>query len=146
MTPFTGVIMSVAALFATLLVLKSVTKLRFCVICASIGLTWVALLALYRLGAFHDPVVIALFMGQSVVGVYYLAEKRLPERFKAFRLPFLLTATYAAYALLAGTRGTLIAAAFLAALWLGLSVLHVCRRNPRVKTIVDRLVACCRDW
>lgn len=146
MSPMLFVLLSVTGLFAALLAFKAVTKLRFCVICASVSLTWIGLLIAYRAGVFRDLTVVALLMGQSVVGIYYLAEKRLPERFRVFRLPFLLTATAIAAALLGRLSGAAVVLPALAALWASFGFVYAYRQDTRVKTLADRVVACCKDW
>lgn len=146
MSPMLLVVLSVTGLFAALLAFKAATKLRFCVICASVSLTWIGLLIAYRVGAFHDPVIVALLMGQSVVGIYYLAEKRLPERFHVFRLPFLLSATTGAAVLLGRLTGATAVLSLLAALWASFGFVYAYRQDARIKTLADRVVACCKDW
>lgn len=133
-------------LFAALLLAKNVTRLKFCVICVSVSLTWISLLVMLRRGLFSDPIIVALLMGESVTGLYYLCEKRLAEHLRIFGFPFLLTFTLAAYAAVRGLRGLTPAGIVLAILWSAFLAVFVWRKNPRWRVLADKIVACCRDW
>ncbi len=144
MNPVLAVTVAVAALFAVMLALRSL-GLRLCAICASVTLTWAVLLALYRLGLFPYPSVVALLMGESVVGLYFLVERRAREDLLVFRLPFLLTLTLAAYALL-GQGPVLAPLAALAAIWAVFAAVHAGRTRGRARALAARLIACCKNW
>lgn len=136
----------VAALFVALLITKNITKWKFCVICVSVSTTWMALLVLYWLGLFNEPVIIAVLMGQTIVGLYYFLEKRTDEGLHVFRLPLLLTLTLAAFLALGITTDLVYGFSLLALLWVVMSVLHFYRQSPKTKIVVDRIIACCKDW
>ncbi len=96
----------IIALFFVLLAVKNIfvkkkkTKDNFCVICASISLTWLTLLILYLLNLFDNILIISLLMGMSITGIYYLMERKIGKinkKFKIFRLPFVLTLIIIAY-------------------------------------------------
>lgn len=146
--PISITILSIIILFIILLVLKRLLSIKFCVICTSVSLTWMLLLVLYWLGKFPYPVLIAVLMGQSVVGVYYLLEKKLAEKYYVFRLPFLLTATVIVYLLLkiANLQEMFLAVSILFVLWLLTGLLYLYRHNRRVGKIFKQVIACCRDW
>lgn len=146
MTAITLVFLAIVALFLLLLLGKEITGRKFCVICASIAAGWIGMLVLYRLGVFREPLLIALFMGQSITGIYYLLETKIPERLTVFRLPFLLTATFLAYLLLDGGGGAAGTAVFLGLLWLGFGLVYAWRGKGRIGKIFQRIIACCRDW
>jgi len=137
---------AIIALFALLLGIKELFKLRFCVICASVSLTWFGLLVLYWAGKFSHPALIALLLGQSIVGVYYLFEKKAAEKFHLFRLPFLLTLTLAGFALLGEAQGAAWALVLLGGLWIALLFAYFYRERAGIRGLVKRLIACCRDW
>ncbi len=136
----------IAALFVVLLITKSITQWKFCVICVSVSVTWIALLVLYWLGMFNQPVIIAVLMGQTIVGLYYFLEKNTAEGLHIFRLPLLLTLTLAAFMALGVTTDLVYGVSLLAVLWVVLSLLYFYRQNPKTKIVVDRIIACCRDW
>ncbi|OGG41130.1 hypothetical protein A2118_03595 [Candidatus Kaiserbacteria bacterium GWA2_50_9] len=75
-----------------------------CPICAGSLFTWVGLLGLYFTGYPIDPVLPAVLMGGSVVGIMYQVDKKLSDRsagarlfFKVFFMP---TGIIAAYSIL----------------------------------------------
>lgn len=136
----------IAALFVALLIAKSITKWNFCVICVSISVTWMALLVLYWLGSFNQPIIIAVLMGQTIVGLYYFLEKKTAEGLHIFRLPLLLTLTLAAFVALDVTTDLAYGLSLLAVLWAVLSLLYFYRQSPKTKIVVDRIIACCKDW
>ena len=137
---------AIVSLFTFLLVLKGLVRKNFCVICASVSGTWLGLLVLYWLGVFGEPLLIALLMGQGVVGGYYVLERKVPERFLAFRLPFLLSATFVAYLLIAGASGLFAPFLFLLALWLAFGAFFLFRANEKAGEVFYRLLACCKKW
>ena len=111
--------------FLVLLVLRTWLP-SLCAICLATGLTW-----LYGLFAGWNPVIIAMLMGGSAVGLmYYLKLER-------FKLPFLLTAFSVVYFVLLRTVELRIVI-FLALLWLAFSVL----RGNWLKKVVE----CCKNW
>lgn len=140
------VLLVITVLFVGLLVIKSISKWKFCVICTSVSVTWMALLVLYWLGLFDQPVIIAVLMGQSIVGSYYFLEKTSRESLHIFRLPLLLTLTLAAFVALGVTADLNYGLSLLAALWVVWSLLYLYRQNPRTRIVVDRIIACCKDW
>lgn len=139
---------AIAALFILLLIFKSVSKWKFCVLCASAGITWLALLILYWNGAFNNPVILALLIGNSVVGIYYLVEKKTAEKLHIFRLPFFLTLLLAGYELVAGAAFSQLLAPLLllAFLWFISGILFIYRDRPSLKKAVASLLECCKNW
>lgn len=135
----------VLALFPALLAVKKYTSRSFCVLCLSVSGTWLTLLTLYLTGLFEDPLIIALLIGQSITGIYYLLEKQLEEKYHVFKLPYILTATAAAYLIL---RPVFIMEAFamIAVTWLFFAFLFLYRENSRVRTLFQEAVECCKDW
>ena len=140
------VLLAIIVLFTGLLLLKSVAKWKFCAICTSVSSTWIVLLALYWLGKFDQPLIIAVLMGQSIVGLYYFLEDHTQERLHVFRLPLLLTLTLAAFLALGVDADLAYGVSLLAALWIVLSLLYFYRQDPKTKVVVDRIIACCKDW
>jgi len=140
------VLAMLSGLFVLLLVIKKYTPWQFCVICASVSLTWVSLLVLYWFALFTDPVLIAVLMGQSVVGIYYLLEKKIPKSLLLFRFPFFLTATTLVFAMLGYISSMMWPVLFLVVLWSITSILYAYTRHPRVRRIVSELMACCKNW
>lgn len=145
MTP-TIIFLSTAVLFVALLLFQAISKWKFCALCASVSLVWLVLLLLYKLEKFGNPAILALLMGQSVVGVFYLVEKKVKEKYRLFRLPFLLTLTAVFYLALDATRPAFLAFLIPAGLWFVLFVIYISREQPRLKTAVEKIINCCKNW
>lgn len=141
---------SVIVLFILLLIIKAFLKTKFCVLCLSVGLTWLASLILYKFDLFDNPILTAMLIGNSIVGVYYLVEKGIGERFYVFRLPFFLTLLFAGYFLM--TAFDFVGAQFfvttmlLIFLWLLCGFLYFYRRNAKLKSVVSYIINCCKNW
>jgi len=144
------IFLTIALLFFVLLIAKALIRLKFkkfdfCVICASVSLTWLALLALYYIGFFNNPVLIALLMGGSIVGIFYLIEGKVKKELKLFRLPFLLSLIFAAYLLL--SLSISIKTIFLLiALWLLFLFVFYYRKSKKLKKAIDKIIECCKRW
>jgi len=145
MTLTLTVLLSVTSLFAVFLAAKSLLKIKICPLCAGVFITWTALLVMSWLGYAVDRTIVAVLVGESVVGLYHLAEKKFKEEWGVFRLPFLLSLTLAAIFLLDAERRPLSAIVFLAILWLLLALVHAWRNYPAGRGLVKKLIACCRD-
>ncbi|MDP1719094.1 MAG: hypothetical protein Q8L24_01575 [bacterium] len=76
---------SVICLTGLVWLANKILPFQICPICAGVSGTWLWLLIAYFIGIPIDPVLPAMLMGGSVVGVMYQIEKRLPTG----RLPLL---------------------------------------------------------
>lgn len=139
-------LIAIAILFAFLLLIKNFTTRRFCVLCGAVSLTWIGLLILRELDYVDQPLVLGVLMGESVFGVYHLVEKKVPEAWHVFRLPFLLTVTSIALVVLSPSVPLGLLIIFLASLWIVTAVIFVQRDHGRLRTMAKRLIACCKDW
>ena len=128
-----------AGFFLALIVKRAYPAL--CALCAAVSASWIGMLALRMLGVGVDPVILALLMGQSVVGGYYLIEPRLG----IFKLPAFLTMTLAAYALATPTFAILPALGVLVAVWVGFLAMRI-THIPSVRSLSQRIVDCCKNW
>lgn len=146
MNDITIILSLIIALFLLFLLVKQITSLRFCVLCASVSTSWLLLLLLYWFSVSVDPVLIAVLMGQSVVGMYYLVEKKVQEEMHIFRLPFLLTCTVVVFALLGYFSDLFAPLILLGIVWSLLIVVYAYRSNPKVRHIIKKLVECCKNW
>lgn len=146
MNPVTIILILIGGLFVTLLGLKRVTGWRFCVICASVSFTWLLLLALYFSGGFPHPILLAVLMGESVVGGYYLWSAKVGKHWLIFRLPLLLSATVAVFAMLGYWRQMGVPLIILAVVWILFGGAFVYRRNPKINALAQQVIACCRNW
>ncbi|PJE50731.1 MAG: hypothetical protein COV29_03285 [Candidatus Yanofskybacteria bacterium CG10_big_fil_rev_8_21_14_0_10_36_16] len=136
-----------AILFPLLLVLRSLLKTKFCVICASVVLSWAGLLLALHMGYIYDKALVALFMGQSVTGFYYFVDGKVDEKLKLFRLPFLITLAAIAYTAIYFREIEYYAQwYFLAVLWGLFAAVYIFRNVPVVSTTVKKIIECCKNW
>lgn len=146
MNPIVLIFASIISLFIVLLIIKKMNKFRFCVICASVLLTWIGFLVLYWLGLFDELILIAVLMGGSVVGFYYWLEKRTKEFLHLFRLPVLLTMILLTYVLLNKVEDAVSIIVLILVLWAVFGLLYAHKNNSNVHQVIARIIACCRDW
>ena len=136
-------LLAITGIFIASLGLKKVFSLKFCALCASIFTTWTGLLFLYHLGRFHDAVLLSLFMGQSITGLYYALEKRVPSVLRIFALPFFLTLTTMFYLVIVGFSSIFPPLLILFGLWIVAYIVFSYRRDPGKKLITDAVMNCC---
>ncbi len=145
-----SVLLAITALFFILLAAKELLpkKLRkqFCVICASISLAWITLLFLSFKGLFNNPLIIALLLGQTIVGIFYLVEGKVKNKLKVFRLPFLLSLLVVGYSFFGMPDESIQTLLFLLILWVIFAFVYSYQQNRKIKKIVRKLVACCKRW
>lgn len=60
--------------------IKKIVGKKICAICTAVSLTWLGLLSLWLIGFNIDPLIIAILMGQSVVGIMYQSEKYFKQK------------------------------------------------------------------
>ena len=143
------VLAAMVVLFFAILLVKELLKNRikeFCVICTSVSLTWLSLLILYRLNIFDNAVLIALLIGGSTVGLFYLAERKVRKEWTMFRLPFLLTLVVIGYSLLSIPDDITRIIALLSLLWLVFWVAYLLRNKLGMAAAVKRVLECCKRW
>lgn len=135
------ILIGITVLFFLLLALKNIFKMKkVCVICLSIALTWIFLLALFWSGKFHDKTIMALLIGQTIVGVYYILERKVNRPLLIFRLPFLLTAIFIAYSIL--EIFIFNALIFIFVLWILFFIVYLFKNNE----FANKLIECCKKW
>lgn len=144
----TPALLLVLAFFVAALLAQRALGRPACALCAAVSLSWITLGVLHWSGVrAADPVLLALLMGGSAVGLMYYLAARLPDRYALFRLPFLMSVLWAVYGALRGTAALRWAdAALLLALWAAFGAVHAWRDHPRIRAIGARLLACCKDW
>lgn len=111
-------LVSITALYFILAFLgntiKRIIGRKICAICAAVSLTWLGLLFLWSTGFNIDPLVIAILMGQSIVGIMYKTEEYFEKKkLKKFWLIRILIITL----------GTLFVYLLLNKMWFGFSIL-----------------------
>lgn len=146
MTDLFLIFLSIIVLFFVLLFFQGRTKRKFCAICAAVSLSWVFFLVLFYLGYFSDLIILGILMGESAVGLYYLLEKRMGERFYLFRLPFLLTITFIFYLILKWSDEVLSIALLIGGLWFLFGFVYFYKNSKAFKGLVKNLINCCKNW
>jgi len=143
-----NVILMITVLFFFLLLIKGIFKKtfkkEFCVICVAVSLTWITLLILSWLEIFNDKTIIALLMGMSILGIFYLVENKVKEGFKLFRLSFLLSLILIGYLFLGYSivKGFV----FVLIIWILFLFIYVYRNNKNVNRFFNKLLECCKRW
>ncbi len=140
------VLMMIAGFFAVFLMLQQATRRKFCALCAAVMLSWLILLLLYWRDVFAGQLLIALLMGGSIVGIYYVLEKKVTERLTLFRLPFLLTLIITGFSLLKGLSGIITGISFVIMVWIVFISIYIFRQNPRLQKITKKIMECCKKW
>ncbi len=140
----------ICALFFILLGAKELfskkIKEKFCVICASISFTWLILLVLLYYGLFEDKTIVALLIGQSILGIFYIWEKKAKEKIKVFRLPLLLTLILIGYSFIEGFSYNFSVLIFLAVLWIFFSFIFIYRSKGKIGKLFKKILECCKRW
>lgn len=139
------ILLAIVVLFVALLAAKSATRKTFCVVCASVSITWIMLLFFLYKGFVIDRAILGILIGESIVGVYYLAERHVRPSRLTFRLPFLLTLTTGGVLLIRPDARDPRVFILLATLW-GTALLITRLNHPRVKALAQKLIACCKNW
>ena len=141
MDPITLVLIAISVLFFVLLAIKSIFNVnKMCVICLSVTLSWAVLLALYFLGIFVDKVIIAILMGHTSLGIFYILEKKVKKKFLLFRLPYLLTGILLIYSLL--NDFVINSLYFIFGVWVLFILIYLFKFNK----FATKLIECCKKW
>ena len=143
-------LIGIVLLFILLLIIKQFLPKKIkdnsCVICTAVSLTWIILLGLYYLNLFENKTFIALLMGNTVLGIFYLAEKKVKNEWKIFRLPFYFTLLTVAISVLQITKSIGDLLLIVVILWIVFFSLHYYRGNQKLRGIVKKLIECCKNW
>ncbi|MFB6306226.1 MAG: hypothetical protein ABEH43_04440 [Flavobacteriales bacterium] len=137
-----AIFISITALFFLLLVFRWIFDKKFCVLCGSVFLTWVAgLLGHYFAGWDWTPL-LAILIGQSALGIYYSFE----DRMGTFKLPFLLTITYLAYLLIASFNFNISILILLSVVWIVFAVIDLGKNSKQLGVMAKKVIECCKKW
>lgn len=146
MSPLANVLLAITGLFVFFLVVKEASRRSWCVLCASIAATWIAALILFWKGLFQNTFLLGLLMGQSITGIYYLADRWKGNTAAGiFRLPFVLTLIVLFADLVKGTEVSS-ALPIVGAVWLLMLLIFVLRKNEGLKHVAERIIQCCKNW
>lgn len=141
----TIILIGIVVLFFILLALKNIFNIKkICVICVSVSLMWIVLLILYFLKIFNDKIIIAILMGHTSLGIFYIWEKKVRKNALIFRLPLLLTFIFIIYSVLESFKfDSLI---FIIALWVLFFIIYLFRTKKSIGKFVNKIIECCKKW
>lgn len=131
----------ISGLFLAVLAVRHAARKSICALCAAVALTWLGLFLAYKLGRFDDTVLLSLLMGQSITGIFYFVQKRVPPTLKVFSLPFFLSLTVLFYFMIT-SRLVLPAFGVLTVLWVAGWLLFVNRSDPGTR-LSKVVMECC---
>lgn len=139
------IFLAITVLFTLLIGLRSLFNLKICALCGAVFSTWIVLLVMFYVGIFNNPVLLGILMGGSVVGTMYLLERKFPERFQIFKLPFFLTLVSLTYSVL--VRSFAFEAVTISVLlWVLIGVIHASRNTATLKALRKKIIECCKNW
>ena len=145
MDTITLTLIGITLLFFLLLIIKNILSLKkTCVICLSVILAWISLLAFYYLNIFNDKTIIAILMGQTSLGLFYTWEKKTREKFKVFRLPLLLSFIFIIYSVLESFSFNSLV--FIMALWVFFFIVYLFRTKKTISSFFNKILECCKRW
>ena len=148
MVTFSNILITLTVLFVFYMVLRFTLKLKVCALCAAVSTTWLALLIMKLSGVDIDPLIIGILMGGSAVGIMYLLEKKMPEKYSILKLPFLLTLFTLTYVVLTEFKeGEPLTYLIILSLWVVfLTVFFMGENIETFKKIGKKLIECCKNW
>ena len=138
------VFLAISLIFIASLIIRNLLNKAFCSLCVAVASVWLVLLYLYKSGRFSDGVLLALLVGQSITGIFYLTYRKLPKSLRIFSLPFFLSLTAVLYMLITADI-QLAVFILLLVLWLAAWIIFTYRNDPAKKAITKILAKCCED-
>ena len=139
-------ILATTTLFLIAVVIHGLGLFRYCAVCITVSLSWMFLLVTKLVGYNVNPVLTGVLMGESIIGLYYLLERKAPVSWQIFRWPYIITMTVLTYVILGIISGIWSAILMLVIIWIVCGVIFAWRESVLFKKIAEQLIACCRDW
>ena len=147
MVAFSNILIALTVLFVFYIVLRFVLKLKVCALCASVSTTWLGLLVMKLFGFEIDPLIMGILMGGSAVGIMYLLEKKMSEKYSILKFPFLLTLFTLTYIVLTDFGEGLLIYLIILFLWVVFLTVFLMGENVEVfKKIGNKLIEFCKNW
>jgi len=139
-----AIFIGITILFFLILILKKIFNLKkICTICTSITISWITLLTFYLSGIFHGKTIIAILMGHTSLGMFYIFERKAKENLKVFRLPLLLSFIFVIYSILESFN--LKSLIFIGALWFFFFIIYLLK-TTKIKSLFNQILECCKKW
>ncbi len=147
MVAFSNILVALIVLFVFYIVLRFALKLKVCALCAAVSTTWLGLLVMKLSGFEVDPLIIGILMGGSAVGIMYLLEKKMSEKYSILKFPFLLTLFAFIYIVLTDFKEGPLTYLIILFLWIVfLTVFLTGGKTGVFKNIGKKLIECCKNW
>ena len=141
----TNALLAIIVLFILSLVAKKMVGIKFCVLCVSVSLTWIGIFILVKLNRVGDLTLLALLLGESVTGIYYFTQRRVPKELRIFSLPFFLTLTTLAYYVVNPLTSIFLIAALLFGVWVVSWIIFSYRNDPGKRPLAQNVMDCCNE-
>jgi len=138
------IFLAISLIFIASLIVKNLVNKAFCSLCVAVASVWLVLLFLYKADRFSDGILLALLVGQSITGIFYLTYRKLPKSLRIFSLPFFLSLTAVLYMLITADI-QLAVFILLLVLWLAAWIIFTYRNDPAKKAVAKILAKCCED-
>ena len=142
-------VLSILGITIGMFLVRRFLGVRVCPICAGVSATWLWMVIAYYLGVSIDPIIPAILMGGSIVGIAYQGEKRLLQNRLAllWKTLFIPIGFIAVYSLIGErwlwfgvTMAILIA---LALVFIRKSPRTAVHENPTVEELEKKMKDCC---
>ena len=141
----TWIFAGITLFFFVILALKNILNIKkTCAICLSVILAWAVLLVLYFLVIFTDKMIIAVLLGHTSLGLYYIFERKVKKSVLVFRLPLLLTFIFIIYSIL--ERFSFNTFTFLIILWFIFSLIYSFKNIKGFNKFATKIIDCCKRW
>jgi len=138
-------LLAIIVVFVLLLFAKKLAGIKFCVLCVSVGLTWIGIFILVKLSRFQDLTLLALLLGESVTGIFYFTQRQVAKELRIFTLPFFLSLTTLAYYLVNPLTSILFILALLFGLWFVAWIIFSYRNDPGKRPLAQNVMDCCSE-
>ncbi len=140
-------LIAIAAWYAIFLIVKARRDKPFpCAYCLATVATWTVGLALTALQFVHAPLVLAILMGQSSLGLFFKLKERAPEIMAVIQLPYFFTTIILTLVVLNGWHTDFVPPLVLTAVaWMAALLTLAYRTRPGMRRFVERIAACCKN-
>ena len=142
----TPIVLLIIGLFAIALVVRQITSFKICALCFAVSASWLVGLADYfsKRIIFDNPIVLAILMGGSAVGLMYYLSRVSPNKFSFFKFPYFITALLL-IDFVFRREATAPAVLLIVGIWLVFFLIFIFR-NKNTKNWFQKILECCKNW
>jgi FtsH-binding integral membrane protein len=140
------ILLILIGLFAIALVVRQITSFKTCALCFAVSVSWLIGLADYfsKRIIFDDPIILAILMGGSVVGLMYYLSSISPNKFSFFKFPYFITALFLINFVFS-REATAPTVLLIVGIWLAFFLIFIFR-DKNTKNWFQKILECCRNW